>query len=111
MTTRLFFSRFFLNATPPTAIYTLSLHDALPISDPLGGHRQRGEQRQRLQAAGRAGVRPGAHREAVGQEDRVEQAALGRDRKSTRLNSSHMSISYAVFCLKKKKKRQDVVCR
>src|SRR5262245_66568871 len=70
------------SATCPTAIYTLSLHDALPILGQLGGPAGRG-------AAGlprRAGRRPGGV----------------RDRKSTRLNSSHLGISYAVFCLKKK---------
>src|SRR5574337_1929689 len=68
---------FFFNDTATTEIYTLSLHDALPICPP-----------------GTKGILPPApgplHRSA--------------DRKSTRLNSSHHSISYAVFCLKKKKK-------
>src|SRR2546429_5380256 len=69
---------FFFNDTATTEIYTLSLHDALPISD-----------LQRLVAS-------------VGQ--RWHGAWRPRDRKSTRLNSSHGYISYAVFCLKKKKK-------
>src|SRR5438128_8726510 len=81
------------NDPAPTEIYTLSLHDALPISveivADLGlGH---GPTHRR----GRAG-----HGIAA-QIDRLH--AL--DRKSTRLNSSHGSISYAVFCLKKKKPR------
>src|SRR5438876_6499638 len=77
----LFFSfLFFFNDTPTTEIYTLSLHDALPIC-----HRQ--------------GVQGGADRRVGVQDD----AAGPGDRKSTRLNSSHPSISYAVFCLKKKK--------
>src|SRR4051812_49556801 len=76
---------FFFNDTPPTEIYTLSLHDALPISDlrkihGAAAHRREGQ--RPLRASGRL------------------------DRKSTRLNSSHMSISYAVFCLKKKKNRK-----
>src|SRR4051812_50179316 len=78
---------FFFFTDPPTPeIYTLSLHDALPIS-------RRG---RTLRDAAGAGV---SFREAR------ELCALPveRDRKSTRLNSSHMSISYAVFCLKKKK--------
>src|SRR2546422_9684409 len=75
-------SFFFFNDTATTEIYTLSLHDALPISVP--GHRGR----VRTQ-------RPGLRRAADGVED--------GDRKSTRLNSSHGYISYAVFCLKKKK--------
>src|ERR1035438_10853598 len=67
---------FFFNDTATTEIYTLSLHDALPISarpQPRWGRRER------------QGGKPPV------------------DRKSTRLNSSHLGISYAVFCLKKKK--------
>src|SRR6267142_2676470 len=72
---------FFFNDTAATEIYTLSLHDALPISVPTRRtRRRRGDDRARRGGRGRA---------------------QGRDRKSTRLNSSHMSISYAVFCLKK----------
>src|SRR6266487_4568254 len=71
---------FFFNDTATTEIYTLSLHDALPISSsPRQCIRQLWT---RYTASG---------------------LAWGRDRKSTRLNSSHPSISYAVFCLKKKK--------
>src|SRR5437867_10455507 len=65
---------------PPTKIYTLSLHDALPIS------------RQLLSGLARMGRATG---------DRALHEKAG-DRKSTRLNSSHRTISYAVFCLKKK---------
>src|SRR5438874_9644838 len=73
---------FFFNDTATTEIYTLSLHDALPIF---------------------------ADRRLVGQQhdqpiDPDALAGRRRDRKSTRLNSSHVEISYAVFCLKKKKK-------
>src|SRR5206468_12923992 len=77
----LFFFFFFFNDTATTEIYTLSLHDALPISvgfpwtprrPPFAGKRT---------------------------------ASTKADRKSTRLNSSHDQISYAVFCLKKKKKK------
>src|SRR2546422_2696081 len=76
---------FFFNDTATTEIYTLSLHDALPISWTL--HRaSAGGARPIPSSAGRAYH----HRP--------------RDRKSTRLNSSHGYISYAVFCLKKKKK-------
>src|SRR2546427_890667 len=74
---------FFFNDTATTEIYTLSLHDALPIS----------QRRSSGRSCCRRWSRP----------DRL--AAIGRDRKSTRLNSSHSQISYAVFCLKKKKKR------
>src|SRR6266705_604059 len=72
---------FFFNATATTEIYTLSLHDALPIFGPA-----------------RRGGR------WVVPENLTVTAMFGEDRKSTRLNSSHRTISYAVFCLKKKKK-------
>src|SRR6266576_6501105 len=72
---------FFFNDTATTEIYTLSLHDALPISV---GERERERWSRHGDAAGRA-------------------RTVARDRKSTRLNSSHVEISYAVFCLKKKK--------
>src|SRR5436190_17957171 len=74
-------SFFFFNDPATTEIYTLSLHDALPISPDRVLH-----------------DRDGPARVA-----RVERRDVG-DRKSTRLNSSHTVISYAVFCLKKKKK-------
>src|SRR5208337_5159383 len=70
---------FFFNDTPTTEIYTLSLHDALPICSP---------------------VRSIARRCAACM---VGSITAHRDRKSTRLNSSHRCSSYAVFCLKKKK--------
>src|SRR2546430_12342737 len=78
---------FFFNDTATTEIYTLSLHDALPISRRRAGGPERGEERAIL-ARSPAGV---------------EESHLREDRKSTRLNSSHSQISYAVFCLKKKK--------
>src|SRR3712207_6878776 len=85
---------FFFNDTATTEIYTLSLHDALPISTA----------RRDLQpvAAGLELGRADADRPAAGP---VHAGAPGDDgdRKSTRLNSSHANISYAVFCLKKKK--------
>src|SRR6266542_4024880 len=74
---------FFCNDTATTEIYTLSLHDALPICEPAAERVQRELRRGLLRVLLRA-PRPA-------------------DRKSTRLNSSHGSISYAVFCLKKKK--------
>src|SRR5256885_6680107 len=83
---------FFFNDTATTEIYTLSLHDALPIST--------ARPRDYHQAPGRA---RGAQRHAP-----ARQRHPG-DRKSTRLNSSHLVISYAVFCLKKKKKTLDAV--
>src|SRR5471032_1957071 len=71
---------FFFNDTATTEIYTLSLHDALPISPTCS---------------------PFSHLEQTAR----GRAAVARDRKSTRLNSSHITISYAVFCLKKKKRQ------
>src|SRR2546430_12388512 len=83
---------FFFNDTATTEIYTLSLHDALPISG--RGLRVLGRQRR----PGSRLRRPGSDR-ARG---RLPGGPRGSDRKSTRLNSSHSQISYAVFCLKKK---------
>src|SRR5256885_6727725 len=83
---------FFFNDTATTEIYTLSLHDALPIS---------GEASRRVRPQCARFYRDGAR--AI-DESRDHAAAFPpyRDRKSTRLNSSHLVISYAVFCLKKK---------
>src|SRR2546422_8364856 len=91
---------FFFNDTATTEIYTLSLHDALPI---LRGERR--DARSPSPATLRDPRRPGC---SSGDVDPRLGAAGGlrghpRDRKSTRLNSSHGYISYAVFCLKKKK--------
>src|SRR2546430_8436447 len=83
---------FFFNDTATTEIYTLSLHDALPIF----GHEFLLEIRQLLLQAItciRLAAKPAA----------ADGAAAERDRKITRLNSSHSQISYAVFCLKKKR--------
>src|SRR6266496_1420733 len=79
-----FFFFFFFNDTATTEIYTLSLHDALPIFEPHNVADQRGKERQ-SERRGKA-----------------HPTSAGQDRKSTRLNSSHVEISYAVFCLKKK---------
>src|SRR5690349_24942399 len=85
---------FFLKKTPTPEFYTLSLHDALPICRRRGRDRRRaGETRPRRQV-GRGGSR---------REGRGHRLDAEGDRKSTRLNSSHVEISYAVFCLKKKK--------
>src|SRR5438270_5803933 len=89
----IFYIIFFFNYTATTEIYTLSLHDALPISSPRGRDHARA-----LPHGARRGQRPGPR-------PRPRRRRL--DRKSTRLNSSHSQISYAVFCLKKKKKMQE----
>src|SRR5260221_13460330 len=95
LTTSCFF--FFFNDTATTEIYTLSLHDALPISFrwfPI-----------HVMIRTRAGTlvtRPASMATSL---------APQGDRKSTRLNSSHTVISYAVFCLKKKKNQRRVTCK
>src|SRR2546430_12896660 len=81
----LVFVFFFFNDTATTEIYTLSLHDALPI----------------YLALAVAGSRMRRH-----SVEAVMSYQPPSDRKSTRLNSSHSQISYAVFCLKKKNRRQ-----
>src|SRR5690348_17536908 len=89
---------FFFNDTATTEIYTLSLHDALPISSAVSG------------LSGSNGVSSGAHTAESTispTSSRPISNDRWRDRKSTRLNSSHPSISYAVFCLKKKKKKNQ----
>src|SRR5437764_14682752 len=82
-----FFFFFFFNHTATTEIYTLSLHDALPIFTDLDA--------------------VPVHQASLSDLLRIDERAVGagqiEDRKSTRLNSSHRCISYAVFCLKKKK--------
>src|SRR5947209_17759111 len=92
---------FFLTDPPTTEIYPLSLHDALPISFPSS-------EAPKLQVAARR---------FVARHAQIKKACIQRvpgdestgDRKSTRLNSSHANISYAVFCLKKKKKNTKKV--
>src|SRR2546430_11331216 len=107
MRSSLLFNLFFFNDTATTEISTLSLHDALPILyslDPLEDPRWA----EFVQRHPRASVfhTPG-----------WLEALRRTDRKSTRLNSSHSQISYAVFCLKKKKKtahtprRSPAMCR
>src|SRR3712207_7006398 len=90
---------FFFNDTATTEIYTLSLHDALPIyvQVVVGVDSVDHLRHQDRVTAEREEVVVGAH--GVDLEDPAPDA---EDRKSTRLNSSHANISYAVFCLKKK---------
>src|SRR5207248_11514687 len=83
---------FFFNYPPTTEIYTLSLHDALPIL-------KRRDSQRHVSAVTSAG-----HGNPLAIQSRLRRNPVKqRDRKSTRLNSSHRTISYAVFCLKKKK--------
>src|SRR3712207_7321271 len=85
---------FFFNDTATTEIYTLSLHDALPICSRSSRPSSPGMTWER----GRRTSSPRAGQRAARPWSRID-----GDRKSTRLNSSHANISYAVFCLKKKK--------
>src|SRR5690606_41969784 len=94
---------------PTAEIYTLSLHDALPICrwqhaivrDRHETHRQHAD----LAATHQLGAAAG------GLQPREGCAGFLEDRKSTRLNSSHVKISYAVFCLKKKKRKRSISSR
>src|SRR5260221_10805892 len=88
---------FFFNDTATTEIYTLSLHDALPIS--ISRNSSNGPIRPLL-------TRRVQLSSACSAPTRSETSWPGPDRKSTRLNSSHTVISYAVFCLKKKKTKE-----
>src|SRR3712207_6962191 len=89
---------FFFNDTATTEIYTLSLHDALPISalPPISAGRSHDALRRDDRRRGRCVLRV--------------RPPPPPDRKSTRLNSSHANISYAVFCLKKKNTTQHTDC-
>src|SRR5688572_31989517 len=93
---------FFFNDTATTEIYTLSLHDALPISC-------EGKTHATLQDHGGNWWRHGSLN--ADRDWRPDETANGMtgDRKSTRLNSSHSQISYAVFCLKKKNKNKKAI--
>src|SRR5690606_41821463 len=107
---------FYLSYSPPfPSIYTLSLHDALPISLDVSSHVSPGTAAERAHAPRQqpgAGRSPGRYLVRSGSvylfQIRMPEDIGGKparilriDRKSTRLNSSHVKISYAVFCLKK----------
>src|SRR5699024_11641849 len=99
-----------LSAVPARSapeVFALSLHDALPISGFIGAHEDLGGGHKDKEEVGSS-----AHEHPSGQGDlthiplawmiwQAQSMGLALDRKSTRLNSSHVSISYAVFCLKK----------
>src|SRR5207248_10893877 len=105
MTRTLLFTLFYQNTPSTSVLYPLSLHDALPISSRMDfGNSDERYQEEILPHVSRTfaltipQLPPGLrNRERKG-------ARHVRDRKSTRLNSSHRTISYAVFCLKKKNK-------
>src|SRR3989442_14803617 len=95
---------FFFNDTATTEIYTLSLHDALPIYD-VGAEADGVPPFDPTDVTAVVELRVVAvirHEVVLCAEE-----SKGRDRKSTRLNSSHVRISYAVFCLKKKKSSRN----
>src|SRR5207302_8669750 len=92
-------SSFFFHAPPPTELFTLSLHDALPIWARLAELRALALALPPL----RPPVRPKATAAGFLRSLPAPLSVANLDRKSTRLNSSHVKISYAVFCLKKKK--------
>src|SRR2546426_1841127 len=106
---------FFFNDTATTEIYTLSLHDALPIcrqnaapTAPTAGSSRRDRQspdRRTVPSIRSRRTRNGKRHKARQRSCRATGRRRVRDRKSTRLNSSHLVISYAVFCLKKKKEK------
>src|SRR3712207_7127159 len=104
---------FFFNDTATTEIYTLSLHDALPIWHCELAHREsfQREGRQEPDCESPPTLRRGmalrhspSRHQSSSLGGAAPRSASSSDRKSTRLNSSHANISYAVFCLKKKKK-------
>src|SRR5207302_10899080 len=105
----------FLHHPPPTEIYTLSLHDALPISQLIEKFRQALKDDRQIFVFGNGGSAANASHFATdlgkGSSDKLGKRfrvlslndnvswMTALDRKSTRLNSSHVKISYAVFCL------------
>src|SRR2546430_8487451 len=98
---------FFFNDTATTEIYTLSLHDALPISACARWPRHRIRRFKQANFLVGSGMDlPNLYPSS--KEISCTEHALAGDRKSTRLNSSHSQISYAVFCLKKKTKRHTI---
>src|SRR5205807_9052081 len=102
-----YYTHFSSTAPPTPKIYTLSLHDALPIlfrrrhARAIHVHTDRRRHHQEQRARERHDLR--ARRSADRRRRPASEHRHREDRKSTRLNSSHLVISYAVFCLKKKK--------
>src|SRR5205814_8215396 len=90
---------FSFTAPATTETHTLSLHDALPISQAGDGAAVEAAFKTAVKKLDQAASKKLIHRNKAAR-------LKSRDRKSTRLNSSHLGISYAVFCLKKKKKKE-----
>src|SRR3712207_8860604 len=93
---------FFFNDTATTEIYTLSLHDALPIFVAVGVVDVRAEDALQVVLGDHVEVPSVVMGDSGVRESASGPGSVAEDRKSTRLNSSHANISYAVFCLKKK---------
>src|SRR5207253_9580389 len=97
-------------STPTTKPYTPSLHDALPISAweaSVNSHAPRSPSLSQSRISSRIPSWNAWHISAVLARVLSDNINIPSDRKSTRLNSSHVAISYAVFCLKKKKQIND----
>src|SRR5690606_41305277 len=103
-----YFAYFALHATTTSALYTLSLHDALPISI-IGSQTLRPKHTHLTVETARSQRTHTSRSRHTSADDRQTCGFNGQvsvlDRKSTRLNSSHVKISYAVFCLKKKNEK------
>src|SRR5690606_41581439 len=94
------------NDTPTPGLCTLSLHDALPICCCCSGSDALSNGRRSCVTSGTPSG-SGTPRPSTCTCRRCVASSAGRDRKSTRLNSSHVKISYAVFCLKKKNNKKN----
>src|SRR3712207_6896317 len=97
---------FFFNDTATTEIYTLSLHDALPIFK-TGWYWHKNRHTDQWNRIESPELKPHVYGQLIFNKEakNVQWRKESLDRKSTRLNSSHANISYAVFCLKKKKNK------
>src|SRR5256885_11326541 len=109
LTTPILSVLFFFNDTATTEIYPLSLHDALPISLLIGASLPALADQPIHDNLPRM-TSPGPYDEFTKQVQQKLNELGFEDRKSTRLNSSHLVISYAVFCLKKKKTTPPRLC-
>src|SRR3712207_8926983 len=99
---------FFFNDTATTEIYTLSLHDALPILSEANASGSAVASTSPARKSGRSvSAYPNMNASTTASATVAQFGQPAADRKSTRLNSSHANISYAVFCLKKKNKANE----
>src|SRR5260221_10257850 len=107
LTSHPLFFFFFFNDTATTEIYTLSLHDALPIFSRISSTVNSGGSSSAQPPSSASWVRFTNAALPLVRARRCGNESASEDRKSTRLNSSHTVISYAVFCLKKKKQKAN----